>query len=264
MFKFIAIETCAHCNRACSFCPTNNTVFPPKEFMPQELFDKIIADLVEINYCGGIGLYNHNEALLDANRLPGFIRLIKERLPNCGQTLSTNGDKLTIPLMFDLFASGLNVMLINLYDDKPKHRVDNIVAAVKSLPDFEVCVHPAGSYLFPMVHVPGKKTINVYDASRIGEWVTNRAGNVVDLKPKFELPLKENCNRPTTNATIKYNGNFILCCQDWKEQVVFGNVRETSVIDCYNSEIAKRYRKQLAQKNRIGLTLCESCDWFDK
>src|SRR5215813_6307046 len=89
---YIAVETGAHCNRACHFCPTNNTVFPPKAFMPEDLFQHIVADLKSWNYGRGFSLYGHNEALLD-KRLVDLTRYAQQELTNVHQSLSTNGDK---------------------------------------------------------------------------------------------------------------------------------------------------------------------------
>jgi len=67
--------------------------------------------------------------------------------------------------------------------------------------------------------------------------------------------------RLRTHVHIKYNGNVILCCQDWGQEVVLGNVREQSLADIYNGPLAEHYREKLGERDRRGLKLCERCDW---
>jgi radical SAM protein with 4Fe4S-binding SPASM domain len=261
---YIGVETAAHCNRACHFCPTNNTVFPPKAFMERELFERIIADLASWGYRGGFSLYGHNEALLD-RRLVELTRYAQEQLLEIHQSLSTNGDKLTLETALALFDAGLKTMLVNCYDDR-NNLIERMLAIAKhleSLPGYHVHYVGSDARAFPMHYHPTDRSFTLYDARKYGEGfpgISSRAGNVAGFLTLAE-PLAQNCERPWTHVHVKYNGDVILCCQDWAEEVVLGNMREQSLVDIYNGQLAEHYRTKLGERDRRGLKLCERCDW---
>lgn len=261
---YIAVETGAHCNRACHFCPTNNTVFPPKEFMPDDFFQHIIADLKSWDYEGGFSLYGHNEALLDP-RIVDLTRYTRDELPSVHQSLSTNGDRLTLELTLLLFESGLQSMLVNCYDDRQNliERMLAIARHLETLPGYQVHYVGSEAWAFPMRYHATERSFTLYDARKYGEnfpGISSRAGNVAGFVTLAE-PLSQNCERPWTHVHIKYNGNVILCCQDWGQEVVLGNVREQSLLEIYNGPKAEHYREKLGERDRQGLKLCEHCDW---
>lgn len=261
---YIGVETCAHCNRACHFCPTNNTVFPPKEFMADELFESILSDLRSWGYSGGFSLYGHNEALLDS-RIAGLTRRAQELLPSIYQSLSTNGDKLTLSLATELFDAGVRSMLVNCYDDR-QGLIDRMLAIAKHLellPGYHVHYVGSSAWAFPMHYHSSERSFTLYDARQFKEGfpgITSRAGNVAGFAALSE-PISRNCERPWTYVHVKYNGNVILCCQDWAEEVILGNMREQSLVDIYNGPLAEHYREKLGEHDRRGLKLCDRCDW---
>jgi ferredoxin len=265
MPTYIAIETCAQCNRSCSFCPTNNTVFPPKEFMSEEKFDWCLQQLVDWEYTGKIALYGHNEALID-KRVVEFSKRIATRLPKCSHSLSTNGDLLTEQKLIDLFEAGVCSILVNGYDQKSYDKSNEMLSRVCSEQGFKLVKVPASAPLFPMQGNPGERTAILYDATQIGPktWgLSSRAGNVKEgLLPVLKEPLQANCIRPTTHMHVKWNGNCILCCNDWSQEVILGNAFEVEGIKkAYGSSLLYYYQKRLGGGYRSGLTLCEQCDW---
>jgi radical SAM protein with 4Fe4S-binding SPASM domain len=85
----------------------------------------------------------------------------------------------------------------------------------------------------------------------------NWAGNIPGSLPE---PLRKSCIRPFHQLYVHYNGDVVLCCCDWKGEVVFGNLMRAGLPEVYSSPIATRYRENLAQKNR-KMKLCEVCDY---
>ena len=68
-FVFLVnLELSTYCNRKCDYCPVS--LYPrEQEYMSEELFKKIIGELKDISYSGGIVLNFYNEPLLDNNLL---------------------------------------------------------------------------------------------------------------------------------------------------------------------------------------------------
>lgn len=260
--QIVAIETCAHCNRACHFCPTNNTVFPPKEFMELSLFNKILEDLDSWHYSGEVSLFGHNEALLD-KRLPQLIFSVHCKVPDALQTLSTNGDKLDISLAERLFDCGLDSLLVNCYDNRRDliNRCDEIGRLLYFRYGISY-LRPTNIAAYPMVVNRDKRHFILNDARNFGEnyeGIDSRAGNVSSFNGIAE-PLKLDCPRPLLYTHIKWNGDMILCCQDWKSEVVLGNMKDMTIAEAYNSDLAEHYRNRLAAHDRVGLNLCQTCE----
>ena len=112
----IEIETINRCNNTCSFCPVS--VGNDKRVyckMSEELFYKIIDDLVEINYRGAVCLFSNNEPLLD-ERFFDFLSYVYKKLPDNKRVLFTNGSKITLE-NFNQLTSMLTHLTINNYDD---------------------------------------------------------------------------------------------------------------------------------------------------
>ncbi|KLI33907.1 hypothetical protein SZ51_13220, partial [Brachyspira hyodysenteriae] len=94
--RFILIETINRCNNNCNFCPVS-VGNEKRDFkkMSYEMFNKIIDDLVKINYDGSIALFFTNEPFLD-DRIIDFMKIVKDRLPNAFHYIMTNGILLTL------------------------------------------------------------------------------------------------------------------------------------------------------------------------
>jgi len=272
----IDIETCAHCNRHCNFCPTGNTVFFPKEVINEELWQKLVTELADMHYAADIGLYGHNESTLD----PQIVRRhqeLHERVPRSRLTLSTNGDVIRKKplLMLDLFDAGLQTMLFNDYGPKmdasqelseAEFRERNYELHALALEHgIVVDIKHDFNWAFPMDHDPvGRKKIIFANTSRYKDGfpgICDRAGNTAIgvVGKKASLPLTTSCERPFNHIHIKWNGNMILCCQDWHSEHILGNVNEMTICEAYNSPVAEELRTMLDSGKRTGL--CAKCDW---
>lgn len=91
--RLVEIELTSFCNRQCKFCPnsfidrhTNNIE------MKDELFDKLINELVLLNYSGYISFSRYNEPFAYPEILRKRVNQIKEKLPNVTMVSNSNGD----------------------------------------------------------------------------------------------------------------------------------------------------------------------------
>jgi radical SAM protein with 4Fe4S-binding SPASM domain len=84
----------------------------------------------------------------------------------------------------------------------------------------------------------------------------NRAGHV-DVS--CISPLKE-CNWVHEKAYINYMGDVILCCSDYKYEVVFGNVMNKSFGEIYNSDFYNQYREMHKSGRGKEMPLCVNCN----
>jgi radical SAM protein with 4Fe4S-binding SPASM domain len=62
---------------------------------------------------------------------------------------------------------------------------------------------------------------------------------------------------------INYRGEAVLCCNDWRFEVVLGDTAESSLLDIWTNDRYRAYREQLWRQNR-HMPLCASCDYRGK
>mgnify|MGYP001485854793 CR=1 FL=1 len=114
----IEISESGTCNRTCSFCPRSAADFEDKkEFITNELHEKLCKELQKLNYKGTIRYSGFVEPLLDKN-IYNLIAMVKNFLPDSNVEMVTNGDPLNLKRLNKLFESGLNRILISAYDGK--------------------------------------------------------------------------------------------------------------------------------------------------
>jgi hypothetical protein len=228
--------------------------------MAQKTYSAILRELSVIGFNGRFSPYLMNEPLLD-KRMPALLKEARHTLPKCVLFLSTNGDALTPETGIAMLNAGLDKLLVNNYD-ADHHRtqrlrsiIDRIVKAVPSADCWE-----ANNIEDVLLASRGNgPVIALNDASSwTVEDMTNRAGNVPGATTPQE-PLKKGCYRPFKQLYVRFNGDCVLCCCDWKGEVVFGNIESGSLEEIYASEVAQHYRANLARGNR-DLPLCRLCD----
>lgn len=271
MFSRIQIQTVSWCNRSCAFCPSGK--FPvPKTYMPLEVYHRVIDQLHDLDFSGRISPYLMNESLLD-KRLPDLITYARKRCPQSWIAINTNGDALSENLIIRLFEAGLNCMDVNAYDNPAQY------AAYVALAERVAAQYPgltlSTGYLDPTFdshNLPRhSKILHCRDMS---DWETrfqaklevadliNRAGNVPEA-PRPSEPLSLGCERPFQQMYINYRGEAVLCCNDWRFEVVLGDTAESSLLDIWTNDKYRAYREQLWRQNR-HMPLCASCDYRGK
>jgi radical SAM protein with 4Fe4S-binding SPASM domain len=89
--------------------------------------------------------------------------------------------------------------------------------------------------------------------------LTNRSGNIPQARRLAE-PLPLGCERPFQQMYINYRGEAVLCCNDWRFEVVMGDTAESSLWDIWTNARYDTYRQHLQRKNR-AMPLCATCDY---
>jgi len=231
IFRTTNIETYAFCNRKCDFC-FNSEHLPDRDkgIMKEGLYFKIIDELASINYAGRISPHFYGEPLLD-KRLTKFVSYARESCPNAYIRFGTNGDFLTRDLLFELVDSGVSRVLITNYDDIEK---ENLIKLSQEFSDYVV--------------------LRSYKDIRL----VNRAGAIFDKEnPNIDKP----CLRPSSQLVVNWKGNVLLCCNDYYEQHIFGNVNDKTTFEIWKSKEFKKYRKLLKkQGGRRQIDICRNCD----
>lgn len=287
LFTCLSIETSSKCNRHCAFCPVS--VAPREdELMPMEMIEKIVADLVRLEYKQRIVLHSYNEPTRD-DRLCDILKMIRERLPQTSIMFNTNGDYFkTADDIIKYFVAGLNQMQINVYSasdgsgnpdrvasgiKNAERRYDALKAMVDSIHwlDQEGTIYQKVSPHAKNVSVEKKwgiqptashdnAVVSKKHKSSKRNHLSNRAGNIPDFVPAVEEPLGKMCVRPFREMIINWRGESILCCNDYHAQASSGNVMERPIEDLFFDERYETYRIKLLAKDR-HIHLCDVCDY---
>lgn len=269
LFTRIQIQTVSWCNRSCAFCPSGK--FPvPKTFMPLEIYHRLIDQLHDIAFAGRISPYLMNEPLLD-KRLPDLIAYARRQCPESWIAINTNGDALLASLLESLFDAGLNCLDVNAYDSTAQY--DDYVALATRVAASRTDIALTTGYLDPNFNneaqlASSAKHLHCRDMSdwemRFGTeavpHLTNRSGNVPDAR-RLSAPLELGCPRPFQQMYINHRGEAVLCCNDWRFEVVMGDTATAALPSIWTNAGYEAYRDRLRRHDR-HMPLCEGCDYL--
>ena len=67
------------------------------------------------------------------------------------------------------------------------------------------------------------------------------------------------CNMPFNHIYYTYNGKATLCCRDYEEDLVIGDIQENSIIELWNSPKAESIREKHLNRERMDIQACRKC-----
>ena len=72
----------------------------------------------------------------------------------------------------------------------------------------------------------------------------------------------ERCIIPSNNVAVNAEGKFLACCNDFFGESDFGDLRDKSVSEIWNSREYQEFRKD-ARKDKFSLDICKRCGYSD-
>ena len=234
-FNDLNIEVNTSCNRRCSYCP--NSVFDRglirnERLMDEELFAKILDDLAAIRFDGRISPHFFGEPLLHP-RLPKLVRLIRERLPKAEVVIVSNGDNLCVEKYEELAEAGVTSFDITEHGRKAKPGMAELLEHYRMR--------------------PGRARI---DYSKFNdETPLHNRGGLVAPETVSRVP---RCAQPRNPLVIDWKGDVLLCCNDYRGEVVFGNVADQNLVDIWHSPEFRKVRREL-RAGDYRLAICRRC-----
>ena len=71
------------------------------------------------------------------------------------------------------------------------------------------------------------------------------------------VDLNRLCNYPFYSVMLDWNGDVMLCVQDWNKKVKMGNIASDSLFDVWRSSGFRKYRNVLKKGKRVLLPCSE-------
>ncbi len=285
----IQVQSISACNGRCTFCPYPFTYKDlPQGKMDWETYTKIVDECVTFPSLQMFTPMLQNEPLLDKD-LCREIRYFKEkdsrRVP---VFIITNGYLLTSTLVKNLVDSGLNHLIISINAHKketyeelmPGFKLEKLIKIIEDL--LSADLGKTKITLRYLETVKNKKEIGealeYWKKRRVRtevlSFISNRADTVditnlrtkesdlslsTKIKQKTFSVFSNCCILPFYQMNILFNGDVIICCNDWKRNPVLGNVKNQKISDIWLGEKANRLRESILKKNYKAIPACKGC-----
>lgn len=241
LFSHLEIETVNRCNGSCDFCPVS-LKNERRKFceMTDELFEKIIMELSEIDYRGKLALFSNNEPLLDVKIVERH-KMAKEKVPNARMHLFTNGTLLTLDKFVELMQY-LDELIIDNYQQDLKliRPCEKIVEYCEDHPEL-------------------KKKVTIV-LRKPKEILSSRGGDSPNRKEMISLGDVQ-CILPYKQMIIRPDGKVSLCCNDPYGKNTLGDVSKDTLVSVWNNQRFNMVRDCL-YKGRREWKHCEYCDFL--
>lgn len=273
----IDIESSSLCNAKCVMC-AHSRMTREQGNMPWEIFEKIAREAVEWDiprmYLSGFG-----EALIDKT-LPDKVAFAKQLgAPWVG--VLTNGSLLTESTVERLLESGLDQLAVSMDGFSPEtfntirvgldfnQVVGNINRLLNqrkgSLPRIQIQV-----VLLPQNRNQKRQARRMW-SGKVDSLVFRQAQNwcgAVEVSSGQFTPhtVGKNklvpCRYLWTQLNVHHNGDVVLCCADWDNRKVIGNVKDQSLRGIWRASSIEAVRELHRQGRHADEPLCRNCSYF--
>ena len=276
--KYIQIQTSSYCDAHCVYCPYQDVVKKlPQGKMEWELFKKIIDECAR--YKGKVHQiipYFMNEPLIDKD----IIRCI-EYIKRYGfyVNFATNAGHLTPKISQKLKDYRVDLAVINMpsIDEDEYHKnIPNIKfqRVMENINNFIECTQDAKGMERVIQINRTKETEEKLILRSIKHWedkgvkvqirdIMDRAGSLRRFSQNIRFTNLKGCrtNRHLYWFHILFNGDVILCCQDWERKQILGEIRNKSIYEVYHNRQYFHIRRQIEGLEKFSDLICTKCEF---
>lgn len=275
--KIVSLETMTACNQKCYFCPVS--IAPRADYtMPTEFFEQVVNQLTDYRKTiESVFLQSYNEPTLDRRFVDQCRTLFAADLP---VAVLSNGTGLTPARVDALVESGpLHYICINLSTlDRERYRgdrgEDHVELVLRNL-DYAGRRALADSMAIVVLGIGDDEHQKDFEAIRDRfagtrfdvqpHVVMDRAGWLdVGLKPPARKQHLAGCtnvgSRPLQHLHITPHGTCVLCCEDYDEKYVIGDLTHSTIDEILRGdEIAKLRRWVYGLEEAPDDFICRNC-----
>lgn len=261
------------------------------------LFEKIAAEITSADLMPEVLFELHNEPLID-KRTFNWVKHIKTRSPNKRCVVITNGEILDKYSPSTILESELDRITISLnaYSKETYEKINLGLDYERVMRNIaNIVSNPLLRPKLMLYFVLTEENVHeIHDAmkywrglgvnTKVGV-LTNRAGmlnNYENLKLKTNYGVTNHltrlrerlwgtftgsvlgCALPFNQMNILFNGDVIICSQDWGKTTVVGNAVDNTLEQIWNSEKITTVRRLLLSNKYEQLDSCRGCSIVQK
>jgi len=267
----IQVESSTACNLACSFCP-RKTMQRATGKMGIKFFAKIVRQVAFLGINKVIPFLNGEPfAFID---LFGWLSVMREW--GIRTDLFTNGTLLDATKASRLlsFADVIDVLVFSI----PALDAENYEEITGSNSFDQLKINVAAFHamnqgsISTQIHMPLMEQTQGYLDRWVAFWKQycevvaptdfyNFAGKVSDpLELKVDATHETGFCPRLNHLTVLWDGRCALCCMDSEGEVIIGDLRKQSIVEIYNSPVARAYRDAHTEGRFADLELCRKCN----
>jgi radical SAM protein with 4Fe4S-binding SPASM domain len=288
----LQVQTHSACNGGCLVCPYGTVSKRLDQgTMEWSLFEKIARQAVSEPFPQAVWFVLQNEPLLD-KRVFDCVKFIKSTGRGKFCAICTNGALLDAFNSTDMVQSGLDLLVISLdaHSRETYERLhgglsyDRVIKNISSMLSNDSLRHRVClSFLATRHNLDEVRVATRYWSSQGVRTrvvaVANRAGALEgyeSIAPKSHyygdslvssawghlmhgVPMVTGCAHPFHQMNILFNGDCIVCCQDWNRSTVVGNAATTPLKDIWNSQQMNQIRRRILRKQYDRIDACRGC-----
>ncbi len=277
--KRVQIETTSYCNAKCVMCP--QSIMPRRnQHMQEELFEKIINELsVYRDKLKVLSLHFLGEPLMDP--------MIFERIRQAKDAgimevqFNTNAQLLDEEKAESLLKSGIDTVTLSLGGLEPETQEDrrvgtrlstvekNIDYFIRLAKNNEISKKKPRFIIYTIKQFSGDRAWQpvVRKYKRIVDSIVvvnqnNWGGRIINTERERNLT---SCRIPCplifSTMTINVNGKVNLCCLDYADKEVMGDLHEIGIYDVWNGKM-EQYRTMHMKNQSEAIPLCKECSLY--
>lgn len=248
LFAKLELSVTGLCSRRCTFCPRiDPKVYPNvREHFSVSAHQSLLEELAAEEWAGTISYSGFGEPMMH----PQFEMLIKNArsiIPQARLEVVTNGDFLDKNRAVKLDEAGLDLIIVSLYDGS-----EQLEKFLQLREDAEISPERL------LLRIRYKSSVEHH-----GLTISNRGGSIdlsyLGINPLAE-PMEHPCFYPHYSIFVEFDGEVLLCCNDWTKRKPLGNVHDTGLLEIWNSSLMDSIRKNLLKGNRHFSEPCRSCN----
>lgn len=271
--KIIEFQFHNLCNANCIICPYSD-VKERKGFMDELLFEQIITEVGDKEIL--LIPYLNNEPFLDSSYCEK-IKKINNYCPNAKIEISTNLSKVNekvIQKLCELNIYELRIsffayskvyyekMMPGLCYEKVWSNLEKILASDLKNKISKISITMIEHEYLHASEFDNMKDLCTKNGIGFNKWgYLDRAGNNTKFSNRIYKKNIKACEqkRPLERMHILYDGTVILCCQDWRREVVIGNLRNNTIQDIWMGDRYQELRSKIYDEDRACIELCKRC-----
>lgn len=284
--RYIDVELTNCCNFRCCFCPTGTkSMNRTRGFMSDEVVSAIVENVIKYNIAG-VRFIRWGEPTLH----PKYVEIMK-KIKSAGAKihLNTNGSLITDEQISEMIDMNLDSIKFSFqgadegtYNEMREggdyYKLINTIKKFneqrgdKAVPYIQITTTITGETI-DQVNSFKNDVDGLCDYYNIGYTKLNhlnvdsmkiddnekRKIKELQLHEKFHHTYLKICSDAFDVLSINWNGDVTLCCSDYDNYMIVGNILDNDLKQIFNSKAADNYRAIIAKGEYGKIKCCSEC-----